>query len=122
MILGVEDWARDEDLLNRGHRDVMRLAMSMVARLVRRLHVLEDGQKHVESGYKRVSQAHARELERLANGLEMLYREHRQQPDSVVRGVSDEVEQLELVRYEVVTPWLVVDCVTIDLLQGLRDR
>jgi len=49
MILGVEDWARDEDLLNRGHRDVMRLATSMVARLVRRLHVLEDGQKHVET-------------------------------------------------------------------------
>jgi len=76
MILGVEDWACDEDLLNRGHRDVMCLAMSMVARLVCRLHVLEDGQKHVENGYKRVSQAHARELECLADGLETLYREH----------------------------------------------
>jgi len=30
--------------------------------------------------------------------LETLQREHRQQPDSVVRGVSDKVEQLELVR------------------------
>jgi len=97
MILGVEDWARDEDLLNRGHWDVMRLATSMVACLVRRLHVLEDGQKHLENRYKRVSQAHARELEHLTNGLETLYWEHQQQPDSVVCGVSDKVEQLELV-------------------------
>ena len=104
MILGVEDWTRDEDLLNRGHRDVMHLATSMVARLIHHLHVLEDGQKHIENRYKRVSQAHARELERLSDGLEALYREHRQQPDSVVQGVSDKVEQLELVRDEVATP------------------
>jgi len=98
MILGVEDWARDEDLLNRGHRDVMRLATSMVVRLMRRLHALEDGQNHLKEGYKRVSQAHARELERLGDGLETLQQEHRHQPDSVIRGVSDKVEQLELVR------------------------
>ena len=51
MILGVEDWTRDEDLLNRGHRDVMRLATSMVARLTRHLYVLEDRQNHIEKGY-----------------------------------------------------------------------
>ena len=94
----------------------------MIARLVRRLHVLEDGQKHVEQGYKRVSQAHARELECLADGLETLYQEHRQQPDSVVQGVSDKVEQLELVRDEVSTPLLVADFIAIDLLQGPGDH
>jgi len=97
MILGVEDWARDEDLLNRGHRDILRLATLMVAHLTRRLHLLEDGQNHLEKGYKRVSQAHAQELERLGDGLETLQRKHHHQPDSVVRGVSDKVEQLELV-------------------------
>jgi len=100
----------------------MRLATLMVAHLVCRLHVLEDGQKHMENRYKRVSQAHARELECLADGLETLYREHRQQPDSVVQGVSDKVEQLELVRNKVATPWLLLTFVVIGLLQGLGDR
>jgi len=70
----------------------------MVARITRRIYVLEDRQDHLKKGYKRVLQAHARELERLGDGLEMLQREHHQQPDSVVHGVSDKVEQLELVR------------------------
>jgi len=108
MILGTEDWARDENLLNRGHRDVMRLATSMVAHITCRIYVLEDCQDHVEKGYKRVSQAHAQELECLSDGLETLYREHRQQPDSVVRGVSDKVEQLETVCDKVATPLLLL--------------
>jgi len=108
MILGVEDWARDEDLLNRGHRDILRLATSMVARITHRLHLLEDGQNHLKKGYKRVSQAHARELERLGDGLETLQQEHHQQPNSVVCGVSDKVEQLELVRRQCGMPFC--DC------------
>jgi len=100
MILGVVDWSRDKDLLNRGHRDVLRLATSMVVRITCRLHLLEEDQNYLEKGYKRVLQAHARELECLGDGLETLQWEHHHQPDSVVRGVSDKVEQLELVRQQ----------------------
>ena len=105
MILGVEDWSRDKDFLNWGDKEVMRHALLMVACLTHHLYVLEDCQDHIEKGYQRVTQAHARELERLGDSMETLYHEGRQQPDSMVRGFGDKVEQLETVHNKVATPY-----------------
>jgi len=84
MVLGVEDWSHDKDFINRVDKEVMCHASSMVACLARHLYVLEDCHDHIKKGYKRVSQAHARELERLSDGLYTLTHEARNQPDSVV--------------------------------------
>ena len=84
IILGVEDWSRKEDFINRVNKEVMCHASSMVARLTCRLYVLEDCQDHIEKGYKKVSQAHAHELEWLSDGLYTLSCEGRNQPDSLV--------------------------------------
>jgi len=97
IILGVEDWSHKEDFINRADKEVMCHASSMVAHLTHHLYVLEDCQDHIEKGYKRVSQAHAQELEQLSNGLYTLTHEGRNQPNSMVQGVGEKVEQLKTV-------------------------